>query len=178
MLLAKQPRREWKQTHSLTDVLARASPMPNRCQLEQSQARRSRVRSFASLSFSYWPSCDNPNNTSGFKLKDNLESSTANGIAEELISITITLISADFKVRKETLYRFLKSNAVRGEFITLEVILKVFRGEAAPIHHYSFTFNTARNASCGISTRPTFFMRFLPSFCFSSSLRLRVMSPP
>ena len=38
--------------------------------------------------------------------------------------------------------------------------------------------STARNASCGISTLPTRFMRFLPSFCFSSSLRLREMSPP
>ncbi len=38
--------------------------------------------------------------------------------------------------------------------------------------------STARKASCGISTRPTCFMRFLPSFCFSSSLRLREMSPP
>ncbi len=47
---------------------------------------------------------------------------------------------------------------------------------------YSFlalpTCRTARNASCGISTEPTCFMRFLPSFCFSSSLRLREMSPP
>ena len=34
------------------------------------------------------------------------------------------------------------------------------------------------NAFCGISTDPTDFMRFLPSFCFSSSLRLREMSPP
>src|SRR5262249_15145914 len=39
-------------------------------------------------------------------------------------------------------------------------------------------FSTVRNASCGTSTRPTCFMRFLPSFCFSSSLRLGVMSPP
>jgi hypothetical protein len=40
------------------------------------------------------------------------------------------------------------------------------------------TFRTARNASCGMSTLPTRFMRRLPSFCFSSSLRLREMSPP
>src|SRR6266852_5181310 len=40
------------------------------------------------------------------------------------------------------------------------------------------TFRTARKASCGMSTWPTRFMRFLPSFCFSRSLRLRVMSPP
>ena len=38
--------------------------------------------------------------------------------------------------------------------------------------------STARNASCGTSTAPTCFIRFLPAFCFSSSLRLRVMSPP
>ena len=39
-------------------------------------------------------------------------------------------------------------------------------------------FNTARKADCGIITLPTIFMRFLPFFCFSSSLRLRVISPP
>ena len=37
---------------------------------------------------------------------------------------------------------------------------------------------TARNASCGTSTAPTCFIRLLPAFCFSSSLRFRVMSPP
>ena len=30
----------------------------------------------------------------------------------------------------------------------------------------------------GIMTLPTIFMRFLPFFCFSRSLRLREMSPP
>jgi glucokinase len=43
---------------------------------------------------------------------------------------------------------------------------------------YSSRERTAMNASWGISTAPTRFMRFLPSFCFSSSLRLRVISPP
>ena len=49
----------------------------------------------------------------------------------------------------------------------------------SPAHSVSVPIlSTARNASCGISTLPTCFMRFLPSFCFSSSLRLREMSPP
>ena len=38
--------------------------------------------------------------------------------------------------------------------------------------------STARNAFWGMSTEPIDFIRFLPSFCFSHSLRLRVMSPP
>ena len=38
---------------------------------------------------------------------------------------------------------------------------------------YSSTRSTARKASCGMSTVPTRFIRFLPSFCFSSSFRLR-----
>src|SRR5690349_2452850 len=38
--------------------------------------------------------------------------------------------------------------------------------------------SAAMKASWGTSTRPTIFIRFLPSFCFSSSLRLRLMSPP
>src|SRR5690349_2276011 len=57
---------------------------------------------------------------------------------------------------------------------------RVTRGHAnVTIPPYSSPISsTARNASCGTSIRPTCFMRFLPAFCFSSSLRLREMSPP
>ena len=44
--------------------------------------------------------------------------------------------------------------------------------------HHSSTCRMARKASWGTSTEPICFMRFLPAFCFSKSLRLRVMSPP
>jgi hypothetical protein len=40
------------------------------------------------------------------------------------------------------------------------------------------TFSAAMKASCGMSTLPNCRIFFLPSFCFSRSFRLRVMSPP
>src|SRR3989344_2934285 len=46
------------------------------------------------------------------------------------------------------------------------------------LEHQSSTCKMARNASCGTSTDPICFMRFLPAFCFSRSLRLRLTSPP
>ena len=79
-------------------------------------------------------------------------------------------------------------NAEKGKkrivFSALPLRSPRLRGEdcRSPLHPQSSsscpTLSTARKASWGISTRPTRFMRFLPSFCFSSSLRLREMSPP
>jgi len=43
---------------------------------------------------------------------------------------------------------------------------------------YSSGSITAMKASWGMSTDPTRFMRFLPSFCFSHNFRFRVISPP
>ena len=43
---------------------------------------------------------------------------------------------------------------------------------------YVSTLSAAMNASCGMSTFPYWRIFFLPSFCFSRSLRLRVASPP
>jgi len=50
-------------------------------------------------------------------------------------------------------------------------------GKSDGVSHIS-TFSAAMNASCGISTLPNWRMRFLPSYCFSRSLRLCVTSPP
>jgi hypothetical protein len=52
-----------------------------------------------------------------------------------------------------------------------------FQTPSANPNHASI-FSAARNADCGISTLPNCRIRFLPSFCFSSSFRLREMSPP
>ncbi len=43
---------------------------------------------------------------------------------------------------------------------------------------YSSSLSRDRKASWGTSTAPTIFIRFFPSFCFSRSFLLRVMSPP
>ena len=39
-------------------------------------------------------------------------------------------------------------------------------------------FSALMKAACGISTLPNWRIFFLPAFCFSRSLRLRVASPP
>ena len=43
---------------------------------------------------------------------------------------------------------------------------------------HSSSLRAEMKASCGTSTRPIDFIRFLPSFCLSRSLFFRVMSPP
>ncbi len=48
-------------------------------------------------------------------------------------------------------------------------------GDAA---HQESSLRTAMKALWGTWTVPIWRIRFLPSFCFSSSLRLRVISPP
>src|SRR5262245_26251494 len=53
--------------------------------------------------------------------------------------------------------------------------IRLFRRHWQPL---IYTLSAAKNASWGISTLPTCFILFLPSFCRSNNLRLRVMSPP
>jgi hypothetical protein len=59
-----------------------------------------------------------------------------------------------------------------------EPIRPVLPSEIFHLDRPSALERAAMKASWGTSTRPTIFIRFLPSFCFSRSLRLRVMSPP
>src|SRR5690606_26238300 len=52
-------------------------------------------------------------------------------------------------------------------------------GEEEGLRHQSSPiFSALMKASWGISTLPNWRIFFLPAFCFSSSLRLRVASPP
>lgn len=54
------------------------------------------------------------------------------------MTITILLIPANLKVRKEALHGFIEGHAVFSEFVPLEVILEVRRSKAMPIDHGSF----------------------------------------
>ena len=68
-------------------------------------------------------------------------------------------------------------------FVLLAVISGVPGSIKSPILYRAFSysssiFSMATNASCGMFKLPIDFIRFLPSFCFSNNLRLRVMSPP
>lgn len=56
--------------------------------------------------------------------------------------------------------------------------LSAFRRKVEAWNYVSLIFKAAMNALWGISTWPKARMRFLPSFCFSRSFFLRVMSPP
>ncbi len=61
----------------------------------------------------------------------------------------------------------------------LALVLHAMLGQARrAVAQLSPIFSASMKAACGMSTLPNWRMRFLPSFCFSSSLRLRVTSPP
>ena len=56
--------------------------------------------------------------------------------AEQLMTITILLVSANLKVRKEALDGFIESHAMLSEFVPFEVILKIRGREVMPIDHW------------------------------------------
>jgi hypothetical protein len=70
-----------------------------------------------------------------FELKDDLQLSSTQCPAEQLITITILLIASNLIVGKETFNRFVKGHSVSDEFVPLEIVLDVRRTETMPIDH-------------------------------------------
>ena len=60
----------------------------------------------------------------------------------------------------------------------MNIQAQIFFHHFTPGIYLSSSFNTLIKAFCGISTFPIWRILFFPSFCFSSSFRLREMSPP
>ena len=77
------------------------------------------------------------------------------------------------KQNQASLHQRRKSICTRHRLLQSSLLRRFYSSSPVDV-----TLRTARKASCGMSTWPTRFVRFLPSFCFSRSLRLRVMSPP
>lgn len=62
--------------------------------------------------------------------------------------------------------------------LTDDIVYSVKKVILILFHNYLFVFKIDINTSEGTSTEPMLLMRFLPSFCFSSSFFFRVISPP
>jgi len=54
------------------------------------------------------------------------------------MTITILLIPANLKVRKEALNSLIEGNAVFSKFVPLEVILEIRWSKLMPVNHGSF----------------------------------------
>ncbi|HYG12035.1 MAG TPA: hypothetical protein VD835_18955 [Pyrinomonadaceae bacterium] len=50
---------------------------------------------------------------------------TAEGATDELVTVSVRPVPAHLEVGEEAFHRLVKGNAVRGQFIALEVILEV-----------------------------------------------------
>jgi len=99
----------------------------------------------------------------------------------KLPGANLTLLSKEevkAKVDAEGDFLYVRLNLYPVTATTAQVEVQTPAAHAGKGFTYRLTFKMLRKASWGISTRPTRRMRFLPSACFSSSLRFRVMSPP
>ncbi len=96
-----------------------------------------------------------------------------------------TALELELGEKRVYIGRLLAAAADDGDEVAVAAAVRAERkmhvqvsGAAAHFLFVPSRLRTARNASCGTSTAPTCFIRFLPAFWRSSSLRLRVMSPP
>ncbi len=107
------------------------------------------------------------------------------------LMIRMLLVGYAFAIRSERrlcdgrsgFFWFLNDNAVWSPTLATthgnqKFFASFFQKRSPCLLRHASILRAARNALCGISTLPNWRMRFLPSFCFSRSLRLRLMSPP
>ena len=111
-------------------------------------------------------------------------STLANSAVRLIVYKSFSLLYMETEKRRECpCLRTLPKEHPEGSFpqLTVNRGLLVWCARSHQGHYFCWsspTRSTARKASWGMSTLPMRFIRFLPSFCFSSNLRLREMSPP
>ena len=81
-------------------------------------------------------------------------------------------------VRKRLFRQWLPYAAAVVFLLGLTTSVHLYMNLVDKTENYSSSLRTAMKASEGTATVPKVRIRFLPSFCFSSSFFLRVMSPP
>jgi len=64
-----------------------------------------------------------------------------------------------------------------GQKIMPQAVLCILPVADMATSSIDYALSTSMNVSCGMFTLPMDFIRFFPSFCFSSSLRLRGVRP-
>lgn len=98
-------------------------------------------------------------------MKDDPKPSASKGTAQQLVAIEILFVPSNLKVGEETLNRFRKGYIVLGEFVPLEVVLKIGWGKAVPVDHALFY---SSNDALVLETGPTWrsgAVRFLAAAC-------------
>lgn len=75
------------------------------------------------------------------QLKNNLESSSAECIANQLVTVTILLVSSNFEIREEALDGLVETDSMLEKFVAFEIIFEVRRRESVPVHHTLFYFD-------------------------------------
>jgi hypothetical protein len=68
-------------------------------------------------------------------LEDDLERSSAEGAAQQLITITIRLVTPHREISEEALNRLIERYMMRGQLVALEIILEIGGCETLPIDH-------------------------------------------
>lgn len=95
---------------------------------------------------SYGPTCDDENHVLAFQLENDLEPSSAERSADQLVAVSILLVSPNLEIREKALHSFLECHAMLGKFISLKIVLKVGGRESLSVHHPSFYCGSSRVA--------------------------------